>query len=369
MIFINFKKIGILSLLWLFLARPGFADSLFLKDGREIKGEIIQNDSNGVMIEYFVTPTIKDQKTFLLGEIIKIVAVSTDDKAFGALGARATPQTVLDTSFYDPLIDKKLPDFIKSYPYSRHITELREDLRSLNSERDRVNAGDRRINGAWITAAEIAAHPYQTGAMIVFSELKQSAQADYPIATLKAFELLEKNYPGSRIMPDALDLIPSQLNLVQEELNAVKQNYDILTKKRQAWIDASPGDQAKAIKAALDNEETVAKAAIANATKDGTKFFPIFPNSKDSLDQLQALLLTEKARVTALRALPMRESLSASRDAAKLLQVGNFKEAQAQLDISSSLWPANREIVTLKSKLEDAVKSPPAAIHSPSPTH
>ena len=38
-------------------------DTIALKDGREIKGDIISQDSDQVVIEYFATPTIKDQKT------------------------------------------------------------------------------------------------------------------------------------------------------------------------------------------------------------------------------------------------------------------------------------------------------------------
>ena len=367
------KKLGLVFFTLLVLTESGFSDSLFLKNGREIKGDIIQNDSSGILIEYFVTPTIKDQKIFSKEEIDRIVATPADDKAFNLLGSRATPPPVLDTSFYDTLIEKKLPDFFKRFPYSRHITELREDMRSLTAERDRVNAGDRRIDGSWITSAQITADPYQAGARISFSEVKLMTQGDDPVASLKAYELLEKNYPGSSVMPDALDLIPNQMDLLQGKINSANQNLPILAKKRQTWIDAAPSDQAKEIKAALEKDDLNAKSTIAGATKDGSKFFPVFPNSKDSLDQLQALLIAEKTRLASLRAIPMRDSINASHDASKLIDIGKLKEAQIQLDNAAKLWPVNAEIPVLKLKLESAEKlaktgTSPSPSISPKPT-
>ena len=374
MLTLRSNKLALVILSFLILAESGFSDSLILKDGREIKGDILQNDSSGVLIEYFVTSTIKDQKKYSKDEIDHVVAIPDDDKAFNQLGSRATPPTVLDTSFYDVLIEKKLPDFLKSYPYSRHISELREDLRSLTAERERVKAGDRRIDGNWITAAQIANDPYQTSAKISFSEIKQLAQGSDPVATLKAYELLEKNYPGSSIMPDALDLIPEQMDRLQGNLNTANQNLPILAKKRQAWIDAASLDQAKEIKAAIEKDDLSAKITIAAATKDGTKFFPVFSNNKEYLDQLQALLIAEKTRIAVLRALPMRDSINACLDASKLIDFGKLKEAQVQLDAAAKLWPANSDLPALKTKIEAAEKlakaaATPTPSSSPKPTN
>ena len=171
---------------------PAQADTLILKDGREIKGEILSEAPDSITIEYYVTPTIKDQKSFSRGEILSILAIPADEKAFQAIGSLATPHMVLDTSFYDLLIDKKIPEFLGRYRYSKHLSELREDLHSLEEERSRVRRGDRRIDGVWITASQIAADPYQSGARIKFTEMKELAATNETVGALQAYELLEK---------------------------------------------------------------------------------------------------------------------------------------------------------------------------------
>jgi hypothetical protein len=350
------QKLACLSLVFLGLTVSGRSDTLFLKDGREIKGDITRRDSNGVLIEYFVTATIKDQKTFSSDEIKKIIVLPEDEKAYLALGNLATPPTVLDTSFYDPLIYKKIPDFFKQYPYSRHMSELRIDMRSLTEERERINAGDRRIDGIWITASQVAADPYQMGARIEFNKLKQQASMDDPVATLKTYELLEKKYPGSSVLPDAIEIARPQLDALQAKLTVIQGDFDAVDKKRTNAMSSYSVDQVKEIQNSLDNEAAQAKAAIASATKDGTKFFPIFRNVKESLDTLQALIQTEKVRLKQFSIASMRESLTDTSNAARLIASSSLKDAQSQIEAAAKLWPANADIATLKQKMEDAAK-------------
>jgi hypothetical protein len=336
-----------------------WADTLVLKDGSEIKGEIISEAPEGVVVEYFVTSTIKDQKTFPRDMIAKTVVVTEDEKAFQALGSRATPPTVLDAAFHDSLIEKKIPEFLKLYPYSKHVPELREDLKSLDQERSRLRKGDRRIDGEWLTAAQIEADPYQSGSRLKFTEMKEFARNNDQVDCLRCFELLEKEYPGSAVMPEAVELALARIDLLQDELSAAKANFAVIEKKRQNALSAARADQAKEIKDAIEQENVAFKAAKMNAEKDGTKFFNIFPNIKDALDALQAVANAEKIRLALLLQTPMRDSLVASRDAARLLSLGSLKEARDQLAAAEKLWPSNAEVVTLKKQLDDAAKAAP----------
>ena len=337
------------------------ADVITLKDGREIKGEILNETPDAVLIEYYVTPTIKDQKFFSRDEIVHMVAIPADEKAFLAIGNLATPDTVLDTAFYDQLIDKKIPEFLGHYPYSKHLAELREDLHSLEEERSRVRLGDRRINGVWITAAQITADPYQSGAKIKFTEMKELTGTNDCVSSLQSYELLEKEFPGSEVMPDAIALAQTQIDQLQDKLAIAKTNFEIIDKRRQKAIALAPADQAREIKDALQNEKLAATNALAIAAADGSKFFPIFQNSKESMDALQTLITAEKTRLTALQKLQMTEGLVASSQCARLVSEGKLREAQDMLAQSQTLWPANIENTRLKLRLDDLVKSQAAS--------
>ncbi len=340
------------------------ADVITLKNGREIKGEILSDKPDAVLIEYYVTPTIKDQKFYSRDEIAHMVAIPADEKAFQAIGNLATPDTVLDTVFYDQLIDKKIPEFLGRYRYSKHLAELREDLHSLNEERSRVRRGDRRINGVWISAAQIAADPYQSGAKIKFTEMKELAATNDCVSSLQCFELLEKELPGSEVMPGAIALAQIQIDRLQDKLAIAKTNFEIIDKRRQKAISLAPADQAREINDALEKEKLAATNSLATATADGSKFFPIFQNSKESMDALQTVITAEKTRLTALQKIPMREGMAASSECARLVSEGKLKRAQDLLTQSQTLWPANIENTRLKLRLDDLAKSQAASTSS-----
>jgi hypothetical protein len=182
--------------------------------------------------------------------------------------------------------------------------------------------------------------------------MKEFARNNDQVDCLRCFELLEKEYPGSAVMPEAVDLALARIALLQDELSAAKANFAVIEKKRQNALSAARADQAKEIKVAIEQENVAFKAAKMNAEKDGTKFFNIFPNVKEALDALQELVTAEKARLTKLQ-IPMHDSVVASRDAARLLSLGSLKEARDQLAAAEKLWPSNAEVVTIKSRLAE----------------
>jgi len=158
-------------------------------------------------------------------------------------------------------------------------------------------------------------------------------------------------------MPDAIALAQVQIDQLQDKLSIAKTNFDIIDKRRQGALALAPADQAREIKDALQNEKIAATNAIASATADGSKFYPIFQNSKESLDALQALITAEKKRLTTLQNIPMSDGMAAAAQSARLASEGKLKEAQDQLTQSQALWPANIDNTRLKLQLDELTKS------------
>jgi len=333
------------------------ADTITLKNGREIIGDIVDNGPGGVLIDYHVTPTIKDQKLIPKDDIIKIIRVADDERAFKALGSLSIPPTALDTSFYDTLIDKKLPEFIAKYPYSRHLEELRRQLGALDAERSRIRRGERKIDGQWLTPSQLNSDPYQSGAMLQFARMKEDSQARDPVAALKSYELLEKNFPGAAVMPPAIPLALQMLDQLQDQLIQALANYPIINNRRQQVLLSAPPDEATAMRDTVDQEVLMSKQASAAALADGSKFYPIFQNNKEALEVLQMLAKSERTRLQELEKTPMSAGISSEKDCGRVLDQGNLKAAQDSYDASARLWPANHNLAALKSKLDSATTS------------
>lgn len=340
------------SLVCLLTVPSLLADSVTLKNGQEIKGDVISDGPDGVLIDYYVTATIKDQRLVPKDEIAGVSVIPPDEKAFVDLGRLDSPPNALDTSFHDALIEKKIPEYLAKYPYSRHLGELRAALGRLESERSRIRQGDRKVDGSWITVASIESDPYQSTAKIQFAAMKEKAQANDPVASLQGYELIEKNYPGSRVLPDAVDAALKQLDVLQEKLIQALINYDIIDRKRQKAIATAPADQAKEIRDALEKDAALSKAAMAAAQVEGTKFFPVFSNNKAALEALKTLIDSERARLLLLQKTPMREGIKASDEATALASAGKTQQARDQLVLAQKLWPDNRDLAKLSEQLD-----------------
>jgi hypothetical protein len=191
--------------------------------------------------------------------------------------------------------------------------------------------------------------------------MKLAAGNDDPVASLQAYELLEKNYPGAAQMPDALDLAMKELDQLQAKISTDKANLAVTDVNRQKAIAAAQPDQAKIMKDAMAKEDLAAKTAGKAATLDGSKFFTIYPNNKESLDALQAVVTGERTRLALLQRTPMREGLAASKEASRMVVSRNLKEATEQLISAEKLWPQNAEIVNLRKEVEELSKAPTPA--------
>ncbi|MFZ0434524.1 MAG: hypothetical protein WAL87_00915 [Chthoniobacterales bacterium] len=336
------------------LANLLHADVVVLKDGSKITGEIIAETSDSITVEYFATRTIKDQKTISKTEIDKVEKISPDRKAFEELGSLETPATVLDTSFYDALVDRKLPEFIAKYPDSPCNAEAINRLNILKEERNRVNQGDRRLESVWITAAEIAAEPYQTGAMIQYTFVKAGAASNNPVETLRTYELLEKKYPGSAVMPDAVAIALKQLDVLQAQIPVARANGEIELKNISNALVTARADEAKMLKDGLERDANIAKAAIKTAGVDGSKFFAIFQKSKEALDALQLLVAEERVRLSQFQITTMREGIAAAKEGIRMIREEKLKAARDYLVLSQKLWPVNHDIIKLKNAVDQA---------------
>lgn len=345
------RILPLLSLAVLTALSPLGADTLQLKDGSEVKGEIISKDGDSVLIEYFVTATIKDQKSIPKSEIEKIVTVAEDEKSYRDLGPMAPLPTLLDATAYDGLLDRKIAQFLKTYPYSSHLAEIREKQSILAGERERVKRGDRKIDGVWITSEEIAADPVQNGGRIALARMRISAASGDPASALQTYELLEKESPGSDAMAEALPLALRQLSELQTKVNAARATYDINEKARLAALTAARADQAKEMKSLRERDLAAAEAARKSAETSGAKFFPVFPSVKESLDALQSIMNSEHDRLVTLSKTPMAESVAECAAAAKLLASGNTAAAKEKLATAEKLWPQCSSAAGLRKKI------------------
>lgn len=324
------RPLFFLSLIFLGVMTSLSADTIELKNGTILEGNIITDGPDSVVIEYKVTPSIKDQKTVPKEDIVKMTSVSEDEKAFKDLGNLTPPPTALDTAFYDPLVDRKIPEFITAYRYSKHVSALREAAANLEKERNRIRQGDRKVEGVWITAVEIQKDPVETQARIRLADIKLRTASGDHVGALQSYELLEKNCTNSKVLPEAIGLALTNIGMLQQDLSVAQATFPALAQQTILRLGGNPAnpadpvtlfviqgstnmpvastnssrvgaDEIAAVKASIVRDVVAAKAEQKKVELDGSKFFPIYPSLKEMMDSLQKLAVAEKARLLDLR--------------------------------------------------------------------
>lgn len=353
------------------------ADTVSLKDGGEITGVISIQSSDEIVIDCFASSGSKEQKKIPQGKIAGIKKAREDENAFLLLGDLSSPPTLTDVAVYDVLLDTTIPAYIAKYPYSRNVQKLRDITSQYQRDRARLLAGDRKIDGVWFTADQIKNDPakfeislatlqlkndpMQAEASRQFEEMKERAQKDDPVGALKTYELLERDYPGCRVLPDAVTLAKQQMEVLQQKISMARDNFDVFEKRRQSALAGATAEEVKEMKDALDNEMIAAKEAMETASKDGTKFFPLFQNSRDAIKSLQDVLMSERKRISVLPVGPMRQGLAYSKESRSKLDSGDLSGAKKHLADALSAWDKNAEIPLIQkmiSCLENARKPP-----------
>jgi hypothetical protein len=187
------------------LSTFAWGDTFTLKSGEKIAGNILSETDKEITVQIAVTATIKDERVIKKADIVGVEKIAPDEQAWPALKALALGEESLELADYTQVITK-LGAFASLYPQSTHAAEAKTKLGLFEAEKNRIEAGERKIAGKWLSSEQAEQEKVQIGGSIMLSRMKRfAAAAQYPEA-MNMFDVLEKNYPGTAAMPDAIEI-------------------------------------------------------------------------------------------------------------------------------------------------------------------
>ncbi|HWB61367.1 MAG TPA: PTPDL family protein, partial [Chthoniobacteraceae bacterium] len=345
------------------LCLGAMADTVTLKDGSTIEGNIIQQDDNQVTISYKFSDTVTDTRILKMSDVSKIEKTPEDDIAFEQIkNLKPDPWRTLAPAGYASAINA-LNAFLTKYPLSSHAEAVRASLKAFQDEQAHQKAGDVKLFGHWITAAAAAPLDKEVQAQSLYIQMQDaSAQGDF-IGALNLFDKLERGYAGSRVFPLAIAEAKDVQSKLGGQVNVDSSNLKVKEAQRLQGVAIALEPEKSEMIAAHNDDLARYAAALDTATKSGLKWPPLIPDYDKSLDAIAGALITEKARVAALPADKMSASISETDTAASALAAGDLAAAEPQLKDALLLWPANDEAIAAQ-KVLNAEK---AALAHPTP--
>lgn len=278
---------------------PVYADVVELKSGEKIEGKILSEDADSISIEYNITQRIKDTKSIKKSDIAKMTKLSPSQAAYLEQGLdKVLPSSdLLTAADYESLIQDKLRPFIANFAGTEEAKVAEKAIVTLNEEKEKVLAGELKMEGQWLNAETAKADTFNIEAYrhrIAMNQHAKTFTEENILNTLKEYDKLRKNYPASSQFISATEEVVPYLTQYEQYLLATQRDQPFLSEKREAGLRGMSAADAAKTKESIDKEKEALKERITLETKAGERWLPI--DKYDAKSIATALQTVDKAK-------------------------------------------------------------------------
>ena len=247
------------------LAASALADTVTLKSGERIEANIARETATAITLEIQVSSGITDERIVQKADVAKIDRIAPDETAYRAVMNYLPGKNSLTAAQYEAVLTA-LKNFATKFPASQHVADVQHAILAFETEKKRADAGELKLDGIWLTRQDVQKQRVQVGGAQAFNAMKNANAAGDAIGALNAFALLEKNFPGAKVMPDAIQLARQILVALKPTTDRALETYKIKkTETEQGFADASPADRVEMM-AAYQRDQGMSSTG----TLDGT---------------------------------------------------------------------------------------------------
>lgn len=276
------------------------ADTFTLKNGTVLEGKIVPPlQADAYVIEYQVTPRIKDKKTVPKADVVKIVTEKLDEKAFELIAKLVPTPDFLTIDEYKQRL-AAVNAYIAKYPKSSKLKEANEILKTLSDESAEVEAGGRKYQGIMIKAAEYRANAFDLDARALETKIRAAAKNSQWILALRAFADLDKDFQTATCYREVLPVVVKALQTLRPQLKSSVETFDARMEKQTAEVEAMAPAVRDETKRAIEQEAKGLERTYQQEKSAQLTWVTPNPKHKASLDDDLSLADSELQRLTTL---------------------------------------------------------------------
>lgn len=290
------------------------ADTIRLRDGRELQGIVVSEESDAYVVLIQVTPTIRDQRRIAKNDVLEIVGEKKDELAFENVRKLVPAPDGLDLADYDQRIEQ-VEDFLKKFPESDLFPNAEPILKALHEERAVVAAGGIKFKGRMLVADERKASAFTLDSQIAAADMDNALENRQPTQALRAWDKLEREFPNSQALRDR---IPVALATMRSLLSSVDRSLETLeqrTAERAAKLERVPVKDRERAKRAIEEDATRYLARVAREQEEGIRWLSLDPFQRDPMSRMKSQLESEIRRLETLNPTTMPDPDKAWADA------------------------------------------------------
>ncbi len=334
------------------LAASAFADTVVLTSGEKIEGKVTAETETEITVAAKISAGVTDERVIKRTEIASITKDAPDEIAWQSLKGAKLGRNSLPLASYDAVINP-LKGFLGEFPKSKFAADAQKIAGAFAAEKKRVEAGEAKLDDKWLSQDEAQKERVEINALIAFNFMKDQAARDMT-AALNTLDAIEKNYPGTRSYPDAVEYAQKMLPVLKAEVDRRAKTLADQKAEREKALAQLTGAQKTALQDEIQREQAVADAVVSAAEKQGVNWLPLNPATERSLQNLTSKITSEAQRLASLPVAKMRVSIQAADKAKALLEKKDVAGAETALAQANAEWPANELAARLQTELQSA---------------
>jgi hypothetical protein len=350
-----------------------FADTVVLKNGTKIEGKITSETDTQITIET-KAGGIVDEQTVKKEEVQSVSKATADETAYASLrniklGANSLPTPAQ----YDNYLTA-LKSFVSQHPDSKHKAEIEKLAADFEAEQKRVADGEVKMDGKWISKAEVQRERYQINGMVAFQYMKEQVGRNDAVGAMNTFEILRKQYPGSRGYIEAVDSAKRLVAALKQQADARLARLPAEDAEREKAVAGSAGLSKIELQREIEREKQNNTAALAQAKAQGLRWPPFLPRSEDSMREISNLAGDEASQLSGVDVAKGRQSIQLASEARAALDKKDIALAEQKVQAAREAWGENEivtrlepEIATAKTAAEAAKAEVPSDAPAPAP--
>ena len=314
-------------------------DIIKLKSGEKLDGVILSETASEVKIEIQASKTVKETKTVQRKDIVELVKATPDQFAAVELAKLVPTKDLMSDAEYQKTIAEKLEPFLKKYPTSRHKGEVEAILKTYQEEMAQAKSGAKKLEGAWITPAELQWNNYNFEARLRRVELEKLLKAGKFEAAYRLLAELETNKPASVETVRALELFKAALPEMEKTLERLALEQPIKSKNRLDGAKTlSPEDQ-KRFEEALKQEEADLKLRLDEDRKAKLGITAYSEFDLKSLTDAKLAVAKEAARINKLDLDSVKAAATTFQTGLKNFHDKSYLAAQSNFESTAKVFP------------------------------
>jgi hypothetical protein len=335
------------------LATAGLADTVTLKSGEKLEGRILSDTDAEVTIEVSVSASIKDQRVVKKTDVQSIDKVQPDAEAWAGLKNIALGEESLESVEYQRYI-AALNAFVTQYPQSAHAAEAKQKIAAFQEEAKRVEAGEMKLGGKWLTADEVKEERVQIEGKILFGRMKRLAAQGQLIEAMNVFEAIDKSANRSASFPDAIVLARQILPTIKTTADQARVQLKARTDEAKRRLQNVTGADRAQLEAMQRQQTAQTEAAVTSFERSGLKWIPLAPATDRSLATTSTKAAGALTTLNRHNVDRMKESVAATDRLREALEKEEIDVAEKALAEATSAWSQNEYISRLQPKFTAA---------------